>query len=221
MALLRGAALGDLPIGAGPFPAATLLPAALAGLEQSHPALRVTLQIDHTAVLCDLLVADRIELFVADTRDAARRDDLVLRRLAVQSGAMFCRAAHPLARRRRLAMADLAEQRFASVHLPAALRESLLRMMRPEGEACWALTCDNVYLLKDLARRNDVVLLCTEESLAAELASGEFVRLPVTDLRPMPVTIGLFTRAGRTMSPAAVLLAARLLEQAKRGRVTA
>ncbi len=218
MALLRGAALGELPIGAGPFPAATLLPAALAGLGQSHPALRVSLQIDHTAALCELLAADRIELFVADSRDAEKRDDLVVRRLATQQGGMFCRAAHPLARRRKLVVAELAGQRFASVHLPAAVRDNLLRMMRPAGEASWALTCDNVYLLKDLGRRSDVLLLCTEESLADELASGEFVKLPVIDLRPMPVAVSLFTRAGRTLSPAAALLAARLADEAKRGR---
>jgi hypothetical protein len=63
-----------------------------------------------------------------------------------------------------------------------------------------------------------VLLLCTEESLADELASGEFVKLPVTDLRPMPVAVSLFTRAGRTLSPAAALLAARLADEAKRGR---
>jgi DNA-binding transcriptional LysR family regulator len=213
MNLLRDASLGDLHVGGGPFPSATLLPAALVGLQRTHPALHVSLQIGHAQALCALLLADRIELFVADTR-ALPREGLAVQALPVQHGMLFCRATHPLARRRRVSKADMAHQRYASVHLPDAGKDAMRRMLGLKGDIPSALTCDNVYLLKELARRSDVVLVCTEEALAAELASGEFVRLRLEGLRPVRVHVGIVTRKGRTLSPAASLFMARLAEEA-------
>jgi DNA-binding transcriptional LysR family regulator len=213
MGLLRDASLGELTIGAGPFPAVTLLPAALAGLQETHPALRVSLQIDHTQALSALLLADRIELFVADTR-ALPKEGLVVQTLPTQQGNLFCRAAHPLARKRHVTKADIAHQRFASVHLPDAANEFLRRMTGLSGDMPSALICDNVYLLKDFASRSDVVLVSTEEALAKELTSGEFVHLRLEGLRPLRVNVGIVTRKGRTPSPAATLLIARLTKEA-------
>jgi len=210
MRLLRDVEIGELAVGAGPFPAATLLPAALAGLQASHPGLRVTLQIDHTAALGKLVEAEAIEFFVADTRATALPETFAVRPLVTQHGGFFCRAAHPLARRRRLAMADIAGERFASVHLPPELRERLRRMLKLPQPVPWALTCDNVYLLKELALQSDMVLVCTEQVLAGELASGVFVRLNLADFRPWPVAVGAVGLRGRTPSPAAALLVERL-----------
>jgi hypothetical protein len=55
-----------------------------------------------------------------------------------------------------------------------------------------------------------VILVCTEEALAKELASGEFVHLRLEGLRPLRVDVGIVARKGRTLSPAATLLIARL-----------
>ena len=213
MRLLRDASLGELPVGVGPFPAATLMPAVLASLQQTHPGLSVSLQVDHAGALCTLLDADGIELFVAQTRSLPR-EGLDVRPLVVQRANVFCRATHPLARRRKLSMADIANQRLASVHLPDAGRDALWRATGLPAETSMALVCDNVYLLKDFARRSDVLLVCTEESLATELANGEFVRLPLAGLRPVNVSVDVVTRKGRTLSPAATLLIERLAQEA-------
>lgn len=218
MRLLRHAEIGELAVGAGPFPAATLLPHALAGLRATHPGLSVTLQIDHAIALCGLLESERIELFVADTRAAQLPEGLIVRQLATQHGGLFCRAAHPLARRRRLTMSDLARERFASVHLPAQIHDVLRRMLGTRDSVPWALTCDNVYLLKDLARQSDVILICTQQALADELAAKEFVQLKPSDFRPWPVHVGAVSLRGRTPSPAAELLLGQIAELAASDR---
>lgn len=214
MRLLREAEIGDLALGAGPFPSATLLPPVLAGLQDSHPGLRIDLQIDHTSALCAMLESERIELFVADTRATALPPGLEVRTIASQQGGLFCRAAHPLARRRRLVVGDIAAQRFASVHLPPGVRESLRRMLKLPREVNWSLTCDNVYLLKDLARRADVVLVATEQVLAQEIAAGEFVPLRPAGIPAWPVSVGVVSLQGRSPSPAAELLTNRLAQAA-------
>lgn len=215
MRLLREAEIGELAVGCGPFPAATLMPAALAGLHASHPRLCITLLIDHTAALRTLLEAERIELFVADTRSTPLPDGLSVRSLAPQYGSFFCRAKHPVVRRRRLSLIDIAGERFASVHVPAHVRELLCRSLGLAQNTPWALSCDNVHVLKDLARQSDVVLICTEQAMAGEIASGEFVQLKFADFRPWKVAAGIVSLKGRTPSPAAELLMERLAAAAK------
>jgi len=214
MRMLRDAEIGELAAGAGPFPAATLLPQALARLRETHPGLSVTLHIDHSIALCASLEAERIELFVADTRSTRLPEDFVVRPLATQHGSLFCRASHPKARRRRLAMSDLKGERFASVHLPAQVHEVLRRTIGTPASNSWAFTCDNVYLLKDLAMQTDLILICTRQALARELAAGEFVQLKPAGFEPWPVQVGAVSLRGRTLSPAAELLLAQLAELA-------
>ncbi len=150
MRLLRDASLGELPVGAGPFPAVTLMPAVLASLQRTHPGLSVSLQVDHTQALRTLLEADRIEVFVAQT-GALPSEGLDVRPLVVQKANVFCRATHPLARRRRVSAADIVDQRVASVRLHDAGRDALWRATGLPVKTSMALVCDNVYLLKDFA----------------------------------------------------------------------
>lgn len=210
MALFRRAELGTLAVGAGPFPAATLMPSALAALQESHPGLSLRVEINHAGALAALLQQEAIELFVADTRAEALPPGLAVEPVSVLHGGLFCRHSHPLAQRRQLQLADLATQRLASVQLPLAVEAGLIRMLRRSRDDAFAVVCDNVYLLKEVARRSDVVLVCTREALAAELASGEFVALEPQRWQPLLVSVGAVTLQGRSRSPAAQLFIATL-----------
>ncbi|RJG06913.1 LysR family transcriptional regulator [Noviherbaspirillum cavernae] len=205
MTQLRECKLGDLAIGAGPFPAATLIPQTIASLQSSHPGLRLSIEIHHTEALCALLEQETISLFVADTRKGALPPEVEMEPLMVQHGGLFCRADHPLTRRKNLVLHDLAAERFASVQLPPPLLAGFRRALGTTGDVPFAVTCDNIYLLKDLARRSDVVLVCTREALREELASGEFLALPLAQFRPQPVSVGAVTLRNRSRSPAASL----------------
>lgn len=214
---LRDGVAGELSLGAGPLPAATLLPPVLASLQHERPGLAISLRIAHAEELRVQLEAEQIEAFVADISalqaeevGAARgpghaRRALAVRPLGRQHGGLFCRAGHALAGRPRLALDDLHGQRFAAVQLPPALQLALRRLsgdpdrpLPPPG-----LNCDNVLLLKDMVLRSDLVLACTREAVADELASGQLVALDVTGLTPVTVSIGLVTLRGRSPTAAA------------------
>ena len=60
---------GELRLGGGPFPAARLLPEALAGFSSAHPRVRVVLLIENWQTLRQRLLDDAVELFVADIRE--------------------------------------------------------------------------------------------------------------------------------------------------------
>lgn len=210
MGLFQRAELGSLSVGVGPFPAATLVPPALAALQTSHPGLSLRVEINHAAALVTLLEQELIELFVADTRAEALPPGLAVEHVSVLQGGLFCRHSHPLAQRRELEFADFATQRLASVQLPSLVQDGLLRRLRGSRDSAFAVVCDNVYLLKEVARHSDVVLVCTREALATELASGEFVALEPQRWQPFQVSVGAVTLKGRSRSPAAELFIATL-----------
>lgn len=217
MRLLRNAEIGELRVGAGPFPAATLLPSALAGLHATHPGLCVTMLIDHPSALRKMLEAEHLEFFVADTRTANLSEACAVKMLPPQHGGFFCRTQHPLARRQRLSVKDISGERFVSVHMPENLRDLFATSLGLPKDKPWAVTCDNVHVLKELARHNDVVLMSTDLSMAAEIESGEFVQLKLANVRPWKISTGIVHLKGRTLSPAAKLLMDRVVNTARTG----
>lgn len=73
---------GELRLGGGPFPAARLLPEALAGFSSAHPRVRVALLIEDWQTLRQRLLDDAVELFVADIRELQGDPQLRIHRYA-------------------------------------------------------------------------------------------------------------------------------------------
>ena len=59
---------GELLMGAGPFPAAGLLPRVLGQFNRRYPGVRVHMEVQHWVALRNQLLAEQLELFVADIR---------------------------------------------------------------------------------------------------------------------------------------------------------
>jgi len=87
---------GELLIGAGPFPAADLLPRVLGQFNQRYPGVRVRLEIQHWVALRRQLLAEELELFVADIRELEGDPLLQVEPLQQEPSLLFCRAGHPL-----------------------------------------------------------------------------------------------------------------------------
>src|SRR5437868_5936418 len=64
--LFRDSQLGDTAFGAGPFPAATLMPRALSELRRLHPKVALRVEASNWTQLLERLRAEDIEFFVAD-----------------------------------------------------------------------------------------------------------------------------------------------------------
>ena len=75
---------GDAALGAGPFPAATLMPRVLPELRRRYPNLRLRVEVGNWAQLLEQLRAERIEFFVADTRSLPQDATLEVQRLGQQ-----------------------------------------------------------------------------------------------------------------------------------------
>ncbi len=214
MRMLRSGDVGEVSVGVGAFTGLTLLPEAVARLYSKHPSVRVTLVQDNWRVLMDVLQQGKLDFFLAHTTEIRADDSLEVEPLGSLPGHFYCRPAHPLARRHELSARDLAGQRFASVALPQEFSKRLDALIgSPAGHGFdVTLESENASLLVQVAIRSDIVLLAGDAVLTQELASGQLVRLNVSELREprasglLMAQFGILRLKGRTLSPAAMML---------------
>jgi DNA-binding transcriptional LysR family regulator len=228
MRLLRSGDAGEVAVGVGAFTGLTLLPEAVARLYARHPSVRVTLVQDNWRVLMDVLQQGKLDFFLAHISDIRADESLEVETLGGLPGHFYCRRGHPLARRPEIAARDLAGQRFASVIIPQDLRERLHALIASADDDGFAVTLEseNVSLLAQVTIKSDVVLLAGDAVLAQELASGQLVRLNVTELQEprasglLMAQFGMLRLKGRTLSPAAMMLMDMARAEAERILIT-
>jgi DNA-binding transcriptional LysR family regulator len=202
--LYRGSQLGDTAFGAGPFAAATIMPTVVVKLRSQYPGVGLRLEASNTPLLCDRLLAEDIEFFVADVRDLPADAALQVQSLGVQPAHLFARAGHPLAGR-PCTFAEAWDCGFASGWLPAALKALVARLigLPPGNEPVPALQSDDMTLLRTVALATDTVFAASDAWVRDDVRAGTLVRLDVTDLPPSHTEMGVVMLAHRTPSPMA------------------
>lgn len=193
---------GELLIGAGPFPAADLLPRVLGQFNKLYPGVRVRLDIQHWNALRRQLLAEELELFVADIRELEGDPLLQVEPLQQEPSLLFCRPGHPLHGQLELTPEKLAQYPLASFHLPDSIKQ-ILRRTIPRTEPMISLECDNLDVLKRLVMQCDALSIASQSTLKEELASGSLMLLDWPALMP-GTSFGLVTRVARPLSPAAI-----------------
>lgn len=193
---------GELRLGAGPYPAARLVPQALGQLLQRYPRVQVKLNIANWLELRDALLESTIELFVADIRELQGDAQLHIEPLRVHHGVLFCRPAHPLLQRRELSLGDLLDFPLAGTQLPHVVERSL--SAASDRLQPLSVECDNFLVLKRLVAGSDVLSMAPWDVIAEEVRSGQLCLLPMqAEGLHQHSAYGLVSRAGHSLSPAA------------------
>ena len=199
---LGNLASGELRLGAGPYPAARLVPRALGVFAERHPGVRLQLLIDNWQQLHQRLLDDQIEIFVADSRELEGDARLRIEPLPSHPGVLFCTPDHPLLRRQPLRVEDLLDYPLAGTQLPAQVAAELRRMSGREQPL--SIECDNFMVLKELVAHSSVLSMAPWDVVAADVAAG---RLAVLQLPGERLTAhsayGIVSRAGHSLSPGA------------------
>ncbi|HBX55526.1 LysR family transcriptional regulator [Pseudomonas sp. UBA2684] len=203
---------GELRLGAGPYPAARLIPHALGRLAQRYPRVRVNLSIANWLELRTSLLDDIIELFVADTREFKDDPLLTIEALHRHNGVLFCRPGHPLLQRAHLHLHDVLDYPLAGTQLPQAVEHSLIAA---SGRAQpLSIQCDNFMVLKTLVGNSDVLSMAPWDVLAEDIHNGRLALLPLAHgALSEQSAYGLVSRAGHSLSPAALAMRAAILEE--------
>jgi DNA-binding transcriptional LysR family regulator len=201
--LIKGLGEGTVSLGAGPAPAARLVPLAIGRLCDRWPRLRVQVVRGHWKDLTQALFARALDLFVAERSEAEQDPRLEVVPLASELGIWVCRAGHPLLGRGPVELAELARFPVAVPTLPDRMPEAL----RAFSSSGW-IRCDDVSLLKQVVLASDAVGLQSRHTASPELEVGKLRELAVHGL-PTETRPGVVSVRGRALSPAA----ARLIDE--------
>lgn len=203
-ALYRDSQLGDTAFGAGPFPAATIMPLVIVSLRKQYPGVGLRLEMNNWQLLHERLVAEDLEFFVADVSDVAIDPRIEVRSIGRQQAHLYVRAEHPLAGR-SCSFAQAWKFGLATTRLPTPVKGLLARLVDlPAGQdPTLAVECDDVSLLRTLALTTDTVIGMTDAALKDDISAGALVRLGVEDLPDVYSEMGIVTLVHRTPSPMA------------------
>lgn len=223
LALLGAGDLGDLVVGAGPYSGASLMASAVAKLHSAHPAVRVKLVITQSLGLLKQLLDEELDFFMADIRELPGSEQCIVAPLGTGTGAVMCRAEHPLVGRTDLSLADLRQERFASVHLPPSVSRQLASLIQPghAGEMALALECESVGVLREYALGTDAIVFAPEDVFGVELESGRMRRLRIREFdalgarTPLRMELGLVRLRDRTPSMSMQILTDLVAELAR------
>ncbi|MEN0108579.1 MAG: LysR family transcriptional regulator [Pseudomonas sp.] len=193
---------GELRLGAGPYPAARLIPRALGQLVTRYPKVHVQLVIDGWLPLREQLLDNNLEMFVADIREFAGDPLLHIEALRAHPGVFFCRPGHPLLAEGRLSREHVSRYPLAGTQLPDVVAAALGNARG--GQQLLEIECNNFLVLKALVASSDVVSMAPWDVVADDVQAGRLEVLPLGNDSPVQQSAyGVVTRAGHSLSPAA------------------
>lgn len=219
---LRTGASGVLRLGA--LSVTSVVPRAVVQLRRRWPGVRVHIREGRVRDLIQLLLDGELDcVFGAITPELLTSEQLPLLRpevLLADELCVLCTDAHPLARRRRVAWADLHAQPWVAPTKDTLVRQALMTAFLDEGlqppepavEVVSSVTLGSVLRLD-----GGLVGAVRYEHARDELARGGVRRVAMASAVPLP-SIGLYTRRDVENPPPLVLAFAEAVRRAG-GRV--
>lgn len=175
---------GHLAVGAGPYPAETIVPAALCEFAPAHPRVRVRVLVrGDWDDLLRRLRARELDFFVAETSTLVGEHDLEVERLAPHPAYFIARAGHPLARRgtvraeHTFAYPFVALSRFPPRVLQPMLSSQQEADAARRGRPFPAIELTSLAAVKRVLAKSDAIAPLTLPCVAEEIERGTLVVL--------------------------------------------
>jgi DNA-binding transcriptional LysR family regulator len=198
---------GSINFGAGPYPAAMLLPAILDELAHRHPEMRVRATVAGASNLLEELSRETLDFVVIDIRGVQPMSEIEVIALPKHRAAWYIREGHPLAQKAGLTASDLHDYPIVSVPMPDAMHEALRKWLRfpPKHALDFHIVCNDVNVLQEYARRTNALLLLTTHAMWNPASMAGLVPLspPSRSRSPLWLQLSIVYLAGRTLSPSA------------------
>ena len=196
---LSGVQTGHVIIGAihtmGPID----LSLALGTFHKRHPGVELTVRDQSSEELAEMLRVDELDLAFLSVTERIESHGLGLHQLLSEELVAIVAAEHPLGNRRRVRMAELADERFITYREGARLRELLLAAAHAAGfEPRIALESNESALIRRLVARGLGVAILPRSDAAGEGLSVATLVEPA-----LRRDITLAWRDGRRQTPAA------------------
>jgi DNA-binding transcriptional LysR family regulator len=202
-AMVRKVEFEELRIGGSLSASAEMLPSRLARFRLTHPNVNLVLRT-RTSVELERLVLDS-KLDLAVSVRLPRSDALAYRFLALERVAMFVPSNHHLVKKDRLSLSDLLAEPLIirGGKGSSGIVDKALRQIRDGGVLIRiAMQCDGPTAIKAGVREKMGVGMLYEDSIKAEVASGEFKILKIPGLELTAESYLIYLKS-KSLSPLA------------------
>jgi len=196
---------GTVRIGGGATAVSFILPEAIAEFQAAHPQVRFHMREAGSSEIADDVVAGHLELGVVTL--PVRDRELDVTPLANDRIVLVARQDHPLARRRRVRIVDLADQAFVAFEAGSALRQIIDSKLRDAG-----VEVNVVMELRSIPAILRMVSTTGNLAFVSQLGmeqQADVIAVPVQGLR-IERRLAVIARRGVALSPAASAFANRL-----------
>ena len=212
IALHQGLEHGRVRIGGGATAVSFILPAAIARFQADHPKVLFQLKEAGSSEIAEDVLRGNLELGIVTLPVASR--ELSLQPLLDDDIVLVARRHHPLTRRRRLAVSDLADQSFVGFEAGTALRRLIDNAMREAGvEPHVVMELRSIPSILRMVATTGHLAFVSRLALADQ---REVVALPVQGLA-IRRRLAVAWRPQRQLSAAAQAFVAQLLEPGDSG----
>src|SRR5580693_6263144 len=201
MQALAGVRAGHVSVGTMHTMGPVDVSLALAMFHERHPAVELTVREQSSEELAEMLRDDVLDLAFLSVTERIETQGLVLHQLLSEELVAVLPRGHPLASRRRLRMAELADEQFVSYREGARLRELLIYAAHRAGfEPQIKLESNESERIRRLVARGMGVAILPQSD--ADRSAGHLTVAALTE-PALRRDITLACREGRRLSPAA------------------
>jgi DNA-binding transcriptional LysR family regulator len=179
----RGLQTGHVHVGAGPYPAQSMLTDALARFVADYPRIVLRVMMREWDELLRRLRAREIEFFVGEFSTFGGETDLDIEPMEAHPTLTFARRGHPLAARAPVGFEDgLAYPYAALTRIPPRGLEPIRALQRRMPETVVqrvfpALEFNAIEAVKQIVLGSDALMVAPASCVVAELESGELVAI--------------------------------------------
>jgi DNA-binding transcriptional LysR family regulator len=182
VAALKGLERGHLRVGAASTIGTYLLPPALGAFKQAYPGIDLVLEVANKAHILERLLRGDIELGFAGPRLSL--DDLVQTEYLQDELGLITAPSHPLARVRRVRVADVASEVFIIRERGSGTREIVEEELRRAGvDLPRVMEIGSTEAIKQAVAANLGVSIVSRYAVRLETASGLLAFASVEDLK--------------------------------------
>lgn len=219
---LAGGQRGTLRVGCVASAVPDVLAPALERFKLAHPQVRVGVTVDTSDVVLPMLARGDVDVALARLPDRAALDDIDAQLLRRDRQVIACGLDDPLARRRKLSLADLAGRTWVLQPPGSPQRERMESMLREAGVLGPIDVVETASIIANTALLQPLrALTVLPESVARYYAARSALRILPLALGLDVPALRLMTRQRRPLSPAALAFIELVRQQAaRRGRRT-
>jgi len=204
---LRVGYSGKVTVGTLLAASASILPDAIALLKKERPAVAIAVIVGTYDVLMPALQAGDLDMVLGRLPVEGRSRTLVYEEFYDEPVCIVARRGHPLARKRRLALRDLADAAWLLPLPETALRRQVERAFVETGVPLPRNLIESVSILTNrvLLRKSDCVGVMPYHVALDDVEHGLLTILPVK-LKSIEGPVGVILRAPGALAPAAAAL---------------